>query len=32
MPVIEKEAITFFIYMVKTNKNKLDQKNGSGQV
>lgn len=29
IPVIEKEAITFFIYMVKNNKNKLDQKNGA---
>ncbi|XP_076351839.1 SIN3-associated polypeptide 30 [Tachypleus tridentatus] len=27
--VVEKEAITFFIYMVKNNKNKLDQKNGA---
>ncbi|KAH7968349.1 hypothetical protein HPB52_007961 [Rhipicephalus sanguineus] len=29
IPIAEKEAITFFIYMVKNNKNKLDQKNGS---
>lgn len=28
IPVIEKEALTFFIYMVKSNSNKLDQKNG----
>ncbi|KAI1292897.1 Histone deacetylase complex subunit SAP30 -like protein [Halotydeus destructor] len=28
IPVIEKEAITYFIYMVKTNKNKLDQVKG----
>ena len=24
IPVVEKEALTFFIYMVKTNKSKLD--------
>ncbi|GBM28157.1 Histone deacetylase complex subunit SAP30L [Araneus ventricosus] len=29
IPVNEKEAITYFIYMVKNNKNKLDQKNGN---
>ncbi|XP_047003286.1 histone deacetylase complex subunit SAP30 homolog [Schistocerca americana] len=28
IPVKEKEILTFFIYMVKTNSNKLDQKNG----
>lgn len=28
IPVDEKEIITYFIYMVKTNGNKLDQKNG----
>lgn len=28
IPVIEKEALSFFIYTVKTNANKLDQKNG----
>lgn len=27
IPVNEKEALTFFIYTVKTNGNKLDQKN-----
>lgn len=27
--VNEKEAITYFMYMVKNNKNKLDQKNGT---
>lgn len=26
--VKEKEVLTFFIYTVKTNNNKLDQKNG----
>jgi len=30
MPVIEKEAITYFVYMVKTNRNKLDQTKGGG--
>ncbi|CAG2103349.1 unnamed protein product [Medioppia subpectinata] len=30
MPIYEKEAITYFIYMVKCNKNKLDQNNTSG--
>ncbi|GFY54333.1 histone deacetylase complex subunit SAP30L [Trichonephila inaurata madagascariensis] len=29
IPVNEKEAITYFVYMVKNNKNKLDQKNGN---
>jgi len=28
IPVVEKEALGFFIYTVKTNANKLDQKNG----
>ncbi|XP_015515349.1 histone deacetylase complex subunit SAP30 homolog [Neodiprion pinetum] len=28
IPVVEKEALTFFIFTVKTNANKLDQKNG----
>ncbi|XP_075972211.1 SIN3-associated polypeptide 30 isoform X2 [Anticarsia gemmatalis] len=28
LPVNEKEIMTYFIYMVKTNGNKLDQKNG----
>jgi len=28
IPVNEKEAITYFLYMVKNNKNKLDQKMG----
>ncbi|XP_066594011.1 histone deacetylase complex subunit SAP30 homolog [Prorops nasuta] len=28
IPVVEKEALSFFIYTVKTNANKLDQKNG----
>lgn len=31
IPVNEKEAITFFIYMVKCNKNKLDREGTSGQ-
>lgn len=26
IPVIEKEALTYFIYMVKMNKNRLDTK------
>ncbi|CAG2060364.1 unnamed protein product [Timema podura] len=30
IPVVEKEAINFFFYMVKTNSNKLDHKNGLG--
>jgi len=30
MPVCEKEAVAFFIYMVKMNKNKLDHKDSSG--
>ncbi|CAG0883992.1 unnamed protein product [Darwinula stevensoni] len=32
IPVSEKEVLTFFIYMIKTNRNKLDQKpvNGNG--
>ncbi|XP_001949619.1 histone deacetylase complex subunit SAP30 homolog [Acyrthosiphon pisum] len=29
MSVNEKEALTFFIYTIKTNGNKLDQKNGN---
>lgn len=28
IPVKEKDILTFFIYTVKTNANKLDQKNG----
>ncbi|GBP89735.1 Histone deacetylase complex subunit SAP30 homolog [Eumeta japonica] len=28
LPIDEKEIITYFIYMVKNNGNKLDQKNG----
>lgn len=28
IPVVEKEALSFFIYTVKNNANKLDQKNG----
>lgn len=28
LTVKEKETLTYFIYMVKTNSNKLDQKNG----
>lgn len=28
LPVNEKEIMTYFIYMVKTNGNKLNQKNG----
>lgn len=28
IPVVEKEALTFFIYMVKTNKSKLDNRHG----
>ncbi|XP_059482383.1 histone deacetylase complex subunit SAP30 homolog [Neocloeon triangulifer] len=28
IPVVEKEATTFFIYTVKSNSNKLDQRNG----
>jgi hypothetical protein len=31
IPVNEKEAITFFIYMIKCNKNKLDRESTSGQ-
>lgn len=30
IPIKEKEIITYFIYMVKSNSNKLDQKNGIG--
>lgn len=30
IPVKEKECLTYFIYMVKSNSNKLDQKNGVG--
>ena len=29
IPVVEKEALTFFIYMVKTNKSKLDNRSGA---
>lgn len=29
IPVVEREILTYFIYMVKTNKNKLDQKNSN---
>lgn len=28
IPVVEKEALSIFIYTVKKNSNKLDQKNG----
>ncbi|XP_043479861.1 histone deacetylase complex subunit SAP30 homolog [Leptopilina heterotoma] len=28
IPIVEKEALSFFFYAVKTNANKLDQKNG----
>ena len=31
MPIYEKEAITYFIYMVKCNKNKLDHNPGGGK-
>lgn len=30
IPIKEKEILTYFIYMVKSNANKLDQKNGIG--
>ncbi|GAB0095947.1 Histone deacetylase complex subunit SAP30 homolog [Sergentomyia squamirostris] len=30
IPIKEKEILTYFIYMVKSNSNKLDQKNGIG--
>uniref|UniRef100_A0A0A1XBZ2 Histone deacetylase complex subunit SAP30 homolog n=1 Tax=Zeugodacus cucurbitae TaxID=28588 RepID=A0A0A1XBZ2_ZEUCU len=30
IPIKEKETITYFVYMVKSNSNKLDQKNGIG--
>lgn len=30
LQVKEKECLTYFIYMVKSNTNKLDQKNGIG--
>lgn len=30
IPIKEKEILTYFIYMVKSNSNKLDQKNGLG--
>ncbi|XP_055371053.1 histone deacetylase complex subunit SAP30 homolog [Condylostylus longicornis] len=30
IPIKEKEIITYFIYMVRSNSNKLDQKNGIG--
>jgi len=32
IPVYEKEAITYFIYMVKTNKNKLDNLKGGSSM
>ena len=32
IPVYEKEAITYFIYMVKCNKNKLDNMKSSGSL
>lgn len=28
IPIKEKDVVTFFIYTVKSNSNKLDQKNG----
>ena len=31
IPVVEKEALTYFIYMVKTNKSKLDNRHGMDQ-
>lgn len=30
IPIKEKEILTYLIYMVKSNSNKLDQKNGIG--
>lgn len=30
IPIKEKEILTYFIYMVKSHSNKLDQKNGLG--
>lgn len=30
LPVKEKETLTYFIYMIKSNSNKLDGKNGVG--
>lgn len=30
IPIKEKETLTYFIYMVKSGSNKLDQKNGLG--
>ena len=30
IPVAEKEALTYFIYMVKTNKSKLDRDRREG--
>ena len=30
IPVAEKEALTYFIYMVKTNKSKLDRDRRDG--
>lgn len=30
IPIKEKEILTYFIYMVKSNSNKLDSKNGLG--
>lgn len=29
IPIKEKEILTYFIYMVKSNSNKLDQKNNA---
>lgn len=29
IPIKEKEILTYFIYMVKSNSNKLDQKNNT---
>lgn len=29
VPVAEKECLTYFIYMIKTNRSKFDQRNGS---
>merc|ERR1719304_129671 len=32
LPVVEKEALTFFIYMIKTNRSKLDGEKGEKPV
>ncbi|KAK8390958.1 hypothetical protein O3P69_016958 [Scylla paramamosain] len=29
VPVVEKECLTYFIYMIKANRSKFDQRNGS---